>query len=108
MHVYSLQRQQLVPLTPAETFEFFADAFNLEAIKPPWLGFEVATPGPIAMGAGALIEYRLKLHALPLSWLTRIEAWEPGRRFADFQRCRASDRKPFSTSLASSSPVGTE
>lgn len=37
------------------------------------------------MGAGALIEYRLKLHALPLRWLTRIEAWEPGRRFADRQ-----------------------
>jgi ligand-binding SRPBCC domain-containing protein len=37
------------------------------------------------MGAGALIEYRLTLHALPLRWLTRIEAWEPGRRFADRQ-----------------------
>ena len=83
--MYRLQREQLVPLAPAETFDFFADAFNLEAITPPWLGFEVATPGPIAMGAGALIEYRLKLHALPLRWLTRIEAWEPGRRFADRQ-----------------------
>jgi ligand-binding SRPBCC domain-containing protein len=85
MPVYSLHREQLVPLAPAETFDFFADAFNLEAITPRWLGFEVATPGPIAMGAGALIEYRLKLHALPLRWLTRIEAWEPGRRFADRQ-----------------------
>src|SRR5829696_6012699 len=83
MHVYTLQREQLVPLSPVETFDFFADPFNLEAITPPWLGFEVATPRPIAMGAGALIEYRLKLHALPLRWLTRIEAWEPGRRFAD-------------------------
>jgi ligand-binding SRPBCC domain-containing protein len=85
MHVYTLQREQLVPLSPLETFDFFADAFNLEAITPPWLGFEVATPRPIAMAAGALIEYRLKLHALPLRWLTRIEAWEPGRRFADRQ-----------------------
>jgi ligand-binding SRPBCC domain-containing protein len=85
MHVYTLQREQLVPLSPVETFDFFADAFNLEAITPPWLGFEVATPRPIAMAAGALIEYRLKLHALPLRWLTRIEAWEPGRRFADRQ-----------------------
>ena len=85
MHVYTLQREQLVPLSPLETFEFFADAFNLEAITPPWLRFEVATPRPIAMGAGTLIEYRLTLHALPLRWLTRIEAWEPGRRFADRQ-----------------------
>jgi ligand-binding SRPBCC domain-containing protein len=80
-----LQREQLVPLAPVETFDFFADPFNLEAITPPWLGFQAATPRPIAMGVGVLIEYRLKLHALPLRWLTRIEAWEPGRRFADRQ-----------------------
>jgi hypothetical protein len=52
--VYTLQREQLVPLSPVETFGFFADAFNLEAITPPWLGFRVATPRPIAMGVGAL------------------------------------------------------
>ncbi len=83
--VYTLQREQLVPCSAVETFDFFADAFNLEAITPPWLGFQVATPRPISMGIGALIEYRLNLHALPLRWLTRIEAWEPGRRFADRQ-----------------------
>jgi ligand-binding SRPBCC domain-containing protein len=37
------------------------------------------------MGVGALIEYRLVLHGLPISWLTRIEAWEPGVRFVDAQ-----------------------
>ena len=37
------------------------------------------------MGAGALIEYRLALHGLPIAWLTRIEAWEPGVRFVDAQ-----------------------
>jgi ligand-binding SRPBCC domain-containing protein len=85
MHVYTLERDQLIPLSPLETFDFFADAFNLETITPPWLQFEVATPPPIAMGAGTLIAYRLKLHALPMRWLTQIEEWEPGRRFADRQ-----------------------
>ena len=37
------------------------------------------------MRPGALIEYRLKLHGLPLSWLTRIEEWVPGERFVDAQ-----------------------
>lgn len=46
MHVYTLQREQLIPLSPVETFDFFADAFNLGAITPPWLAFEVATPDP--------------------------------------------------------------
>ena len=66
-------------------FGFFADAFNLEAITPPWLRFRVVTPGPIRMAPGALIEYRLRLHGVPIRWLTRIEAWEPGERFADVQ-----------------------
>ena len=44
MHVYTLQREQLIPVSPAETFDFFADAFNLEAITPPWLESEVVTP----------------------------------------------------------------
>ena len=37
------------------------------------------------MSVGTLIEYRLRLHALPLRWLTRIEAWEPGKQFVDRQ-----------------------
>jgi ligand-binding SRPBCC domain-containing protein len=37
------------------------------------------------MRVGALIEYRLRLHGVPVSWLTRIEEWEPGVRFVDAQ-----------------------
>ena len=85
MRIYTLQRDQVLPLAPAAAFEFFSDAFNLEAITPPWLHFKVQTDGPIAMRPGTLIGYRLRLHALPLRWLTRIEAWEPGRGFADVQ-----------------------
>jgi ligand-binding SRPBCC domain-containing protein len=82
---HTLRREQRLPGRPDEVFSFFADAGNLEAITPPWLHFEVVTPRPIAMRAGALIEYRLRLHGLPLRWLTRIEEWEPGVRFVDLQ-----------------------
>ena len=80
-----LRREQLLPGSPDEVFPFFADAGNLEAITPAWLGFEVVTPRPIEMRPGALIEYRLRLHRLPVSWLTRIEEWEPSVRFVDAQ-----------------------
>jgi ligand-binding SRPBCC domain-containing protein len=43
------------------------------------------TADPIAMRPGTLIEYRLRLHRLPVNWLTRIETWLPGRRFEDRQ-----------------------
>lgn len=85
MRAYTLQREQILPVSPVEAFGFFADVLNLEAITPPWLHFSVVTEGEIAMRPGALIEYRLRLHALPLRWLTRIESWEPDRRFADVQ-----------------------
>ena len=79
-----LVRAQVVPLPLADAFGFFADALNLEAITPPWLRFRVlSAPGRIEQGA--LIEYRLTLHRVPVSWRTRIEAWEPGVRFVDRQ-----------------------
>jgi ligand-binding SRPBCC domain-containing protein len=72
-------------VSPDEVFPFFADARNLEAVTPPWLGFRVVTPGPISMAAGALIEYRLRLHGVPLRWRTTIAVWDPPRRFVDVQ-----------------------
>jgi ligand-binding SRPBCC domain-containing protein len=83
--VHVLERDQVIPRERDEVFAFFADALNLEAITPPWLGFRVITPAPIGMAAGALIEYRLRLHGLRVNWLTSIEIWEPGRRFVDTQ-----------------------
>jgi ligand-binding SRPBCC domain-containing protein len=80
-----LRREQRVPLDPREAFALFSDAFALERITPPWLGFRVVTPGPIVMGPGTLIDYRLRLHRIPIRWRTRIEVWEPGRRFFDVQ-----------------------
>jgi ligand-binding SRPBCC domain-containing protein len=83
--VHVLEREQRVELPLARAFEFYGDAHNLEAITPPWLGFEVTTPAPVRMGAGTLLDYRLKLHRVPVRWRTRIEVWEPPHRFVDVQ-----------------------
>ncbi|MGI8440407.1 MAG: SRPBCC family protein [Thermoleophilaceae bacterium] len=74
-----------MPKPPDEAFAFFGDAHNLEDITPPWLGFRVVTPRPIAMRPGTLIEYRLRLHGLPLHWRTQVAVWDPPRRFVDVQ-----------------------
>lgn len=80
-----VQRSQRIRLPPAEAFEFFGDARNLERITPPWLGFRVVTPDPVEMGRGTLIRYRLRLHGAPIGWLTEIREWQPGVRFRDVQ-----------------------
>jgi ligand-binding SRPBCC domain-containing protein len=85
MTVHVLERRQRLEVSPERAFAFFSDARNLETITPPWLRFHVLTPGTIEMRPGALIDYRLRLHGIPLTWRTRIAVWEPPRRFVDVQ-----------------------
>jgi ligand-binding SRPBCC domain-containing protein len=80
----TLRREQRLPAPPDDVFPFFADPANLESITPPWLAFRVVD-APAELRAGALIAYKLTLRGLPIDWLTRIDEWEPGVRFADSQ-----------------------
>ena len=80
-----LETELFLPRHRDDVFPFFADAHNLEAITPPFLQFKIVTPPPIDMQEGALIDYKLKLHGLPISWKTLISAWEPPYRFVDEQ-----------------------
>ena len=81
----TLERAQLIPRPRPEVFAFFSDATNLEHITPPFLHFRIVTPTPIDIRAGTLIDYRLSLLGLPFSWRTRIDVFEPERRFIDTQ-----------------------
>jgi len=85
--VHLLERSQRVEVPVDRAFAFFGDSRNLEPLTPPWLHFEVTTPGPLILRSGALLDYKLKLHGVPIRWRTLIEAWEPPLRFVD---CQAS------------------
>jgi ligand-binding SRPBCC domain-containing protein len=74
-----------LPRPREEVFAFFSDARNLDAITPPWVRFRMLSAGQIEMKAGALIDYRLRVHGFPIRWRTRITEWEPPVRFVDEQ-----------------------
>lgn len=78
-----MRRKQTLPLHLDEAFGFFTDASNLERITPPELNFRIVTEKPIRMELGTLIEYRLRLHGIPLRWRTEITKWEPPNSFVD-------------------------
>src|SRR5436305_8118608 len=85
MRVRELKSEVWLPRPRDEVFAFFSDAANLDSITPSWLSFHTVTDGPIHMQVGTLIDYKMRIHGLPIRWRTKITAWEPPRRFVDEQ-----------------------
>ena len=82
---HRMERTQIIPRPRDEVFGFFSDASNLQRITPAFVGFEILTAGPLVIGAGARIDYRLKLYGVPVRWETQIETFDAGVAFSDIQ-----------------------
>jgi len=82
---YLLETELWLPTSVEETFHFFQDARNLEAITPQILKFTILPPIPDPVKQGSLLNYRLKLYGIPFGWRTEIFLWEPPFRFMDRQ-----------------------
>ncbi|HET9943128.1 MAG TPA: SRPBCC family protein [Terriglobia bacterium] len=89
--LYTLEREQWIPKPLEEVFPFFASTGNLERITPEWLHFQVIS-GPEVIELGTKINYKLRVHGLPMRWQSEITAWNPPFRFVDEQR-----RGPYRT-----------
>lgn len=85
MKTYTLHREQFVGRPLEEVFAFFSRPENLARITPASMGFEIITPSPIEMRAGALIDYTVKTWGIPVRWTTLIAEFVPPLRFVDVQ-----------------------
>lgn len=77
--------KQFIPLQRKEVFSFFGKAENLEILTPPWLHFHIEKKSTPSVEKGTLINYKLKIHKIPVKWKTLISEWTPDSSFVDNQ-----------------------
>ena len=82
--IHRLIREQWLPKPIEDVFSFFSRPENLQEITPPWLGFHIIHADK-ELHTGSLIEYRLRVHGLPMTWKSEISEWSPPNRFVDTQ-----------------------
>lgn len=66
-------------------FQFFGEAQNLEKITPKTLNFSIVKMNTAEIEKDTLIDYKLKIHGVPINWKTLIVEWSPPHRFIDTQ-----------------------
>ena len=74
-----------IPLPIDKMFSFFKEPKNLEKITPDYLKFKVLNQSSVEINKGTKINYRLKLHGIPIWWQSKIVDWEPNHKFSDIQ-----------------------
>ena len=85
MKIHQLKTELWLPRRRDEVFQFFADPANLERLTPGWLRFKMITEEPPALKEGIRLDYRLRIHGVPIKWQSEITAWNPPHRFVDQQ-----------------------
>jgi ligand-binding SRPBCC domain-containing protein len=83
--VRTLHCRQWVPRPLETVFDFFEHPENLALITPPWLGLRLRTPGPLAMRAGLVIDYHVRVLGWTTRWRSLIAEYDPPYGFRDVQ-----------------------
>ena len=87
MPTHELKREQVIPASIAQAWDFFSNPANLQRITPPSLQIRIRSEVPERMHEGLLIRYQVKpLFGIPLTWVTEITRVEEPFCFVDEQR----------------------
>jgi len=87
MKVHLLKKEQWLPISIQEAWEFFSSPRNLDEITPPELGFKIVSLPEEEMYEGEIITYKVKLFpGFWIPWVTEIKSVEVGKCFVDEQR----------------------
>ncbi len=88
MKVYQLRKSQVLPISIAEAWEFFATPKNLKMLTPPYMGFDIiSNDADQPMYSGMIIQYIVKpVLGIRMNWVTEIKNVEKHQYFIDEQR----------------------
>lgn len=87
MKIYTLERRQILPISPDEAWAFFSNPSNLKQITPPSMDFRVTSPQAPEMYAGMIITYTVRpMLGIPVRWVTEITHVQEHEFFVDEQR----------------------
>ena len=87
MKVYTLYREQYLPISIETAWAFFSSAKNLDKITPPEMGFEIVSRlSDEPVHSGMLIKYTVKpLWGIKMNWVTQILDVSAPHSFTDRQ-----------------------
>ena len=88
MGVYQFHREQKLPATVNEVWEFISSPGNLKEITPDYMGFDIVSPQkPEEMYPGMIIIYKVSpLLNKKMTWVTEITHIKEKEYFVDEQR----------------------
>jgi ligand-binding SRPBCC domain-containing protein len=79
-----LETRFWLPRPRPEVFAFFADPHHLTHVSIPRARLRWLVPPP-ALGAGAVLDFRLSIFGIPTRWRVIVREWDPPYRFVDAQ-----------------------
>ena len=85
--IHYLEREQVIPGTMKDIWEFFCNPYNLNTITPPDMNFKIIKGGDRKLYPGQMIEYQVEfIRGIRSLWLTEITHVREGEFFVDEQR----------------------
>ena len=88
MPVYQFYKEQVIPASRLEVWDFISSPENLKKITPPEMGFDITSSQlPEKIYPGMIISYKVKpLPGIKINWVTEITQVHEGEYFVDEQR----------------------
>ena len=87
MKIHRLEKQQILPISLGEAWEFFSTPKNLNLLTPEDMSFEIISDVKDTTYAGQIIIYKIKpIFNISLKWVTEITQCVDRKYFIDEQR----------------------